>query len=53
MKRSWDKPELIVLVRRKSDEVILANCQLSSGRPDAAFMICWKLRFIDCDYQCN
>jgi hypothetical protein len=30
MKKLWDNPELTVLVRRKSDEVILSNCH-SSG----------------------
>lgn len=31
MKRSWEKPEMIVLLRRKSDELILAGCKDSSG----------------------
>jgi hypothetical protein len=30
MKKLWDNPELTVLVKRKSDEVILTNCK-SSG----------------------
>jgi len=34
MKRLWDKPELIVLMRRKSDEVILVVCKGGSGGPD-------------------
>ncbi len=31
MKSSWEKPEMIVLVKQKSDEVILADCKASSG----------------------
>jgi len=31
MKRSWEKPEMIVLLRRKSEEVILAHCKEGSG----------------------
>ncbi|MGA9189822.1 MAG: hypothetical protein WB014_14960 [Methanosarcina sp.] len=34
MKRSWNKPEMIVLVRRKSDEVILASCKEYGGGAD-------------------
>jgi hypothetical protein len=33
MKSSWEKPELVVLVRRKPDEVILATCRTSGGGP--------------------
>jgi|GEM_PF-1960038 len=33
MKQLWDNPELTVLVKRKSDEVILAGCKESSGGP--------------------
>lgn len=31
MKKSWGKPELIVLVRRRSDEVILMGCKEGSN----------------------
>ena len=31
MKKVWIRPELKVLVRRKSDEVILTNCSSSGG----------------------
>jgi hypothetical protein len=31
MKSSWEKPEMIVLVKQKSDEEILADCKVSSG----------------------
>ncbi len=31
MKKLWGKPEITVLVRRKSDEVILAGCKDSIG----------------------
>jgi hypothetical protein len=34
MERSWEKPEMIVLVSRKTDEVILATCK-GSGAPAA------------------
>ncbi len=31
MKRSWIKPELIVLTSRKSDERMLSGCKVSLG----------------------
>lgn len=31
MKQIWDKPEMIVLMRKKSDEVILSDCKNSAG----------------------
>jgi hypothetical protein len=40
MKSSWEKPELIVLVRRKADEIILAGCKASSGGPDWVYSGC-------------
>jgi hypothetical protein len=33
MTKHWERPELIVLIRRKSDEVILQGCRESSGGP--------------------
>ena len=40
MNNSWKKPELTVLVRRKSDEIILAGCRMSSGGPDWVYSGC-------------
>jgi len=31
MKRSWKKPEIIVLMRKKADEALLAFCKEGSG----------------------
>jgi hypothetical protein len=42
MKRSWDKPEMIVLVKRKSDEIILAGCKMSGGNPSYFNASCAK-----------
>jgi hypothetical protein len=36
MKKLWDNPELTVLVKRKSDEVILASCKEYGGDANVA-----------------
>lgn len=40
MKILWNKPELVVLVRRKADEVILTNCKESSGGSSSQILVC-------------
>lgn len=40
MTRNWEKPEIIVLIRRKSDEVILQGCRESSGGPTISHTGC-------------
>lgn len=34
MKEGWNKPELVVLVRRMSDEVLGATCKSSGNDPN-------------------
>jgi hypothetical protein len=31
MKRSWARPEMVILSRKRSDEFILASCKEGSG----------------------
>ena len=33
MKNSWKRPELVVLIRKRPDEVILQTCREGSGDP--------------------
>jgi len=35
-KKSWSKPELIVLTRSNPEEMVLVNCKMATGVPDAA-----------------
>lgn len=34
MKRSWARPEMVILSRKRSDEFILGSCKEGSGNPD-------------------
>lgn len=40
MKKQWNSPELLILTKRRSDEVILALCKEGSGGPETTFMEC-------------
>jgi hypothetical protein len=43
MKGKWEKPEMVVLVKRKSDEVILQGCKDSNGDPGGRKDACRKI----------
>ena len=44
MKKSWKKPELTVLVRTRTEEMILGGCKnaLTSGDPHTAYGNCQR-----------
>ena len=50
-KKLWAKPQLVVLVRSKPEEVVLVSCkgaypnQTSAGGPGS--------EFFSCSYKCN
>jgi hypothetical protein len=52
-KRPWQKPELIVLVRSRPEEAVLANCKFDTthGGPDVSFGAC-ELNLTDCGLSC-
>ncbi|MBN1996265.1 hypothetical protein JW935_01850 [candidate division KSB1 bacterium] len=54
MKRKWDKPELVVLVRGKAEESVLAACKsLGAGPGDNGPATLVSLCMIaDCTPQC-
>lgn len=53
MTKLWEKPELIILVRRKSDEVILQLCKESGGGPANAYGMCLGNIAGECTPHCS
>jgi len=45
-KENWGKPKLIVIVRGRPEEMILAGCKVSgvSGTPGGVYLACRKFR---------
>lgn len=50
MRKLWMKPELTILVKRKSDEVILSGCKDSIGGANTKNGVCL---LGNCDGPCN
>ncbi len=50
-KKAWVTPELIVLVRSKPEESVLANCKLMGTGPGAG-LSWWDCTQIACSSQC-
>ncbi len=50
MKKAWEKPKLVVLVRGNSEEMILTNCkgQYGSGDPSSIFNACQYNPCLEC-----
>ncbi len=36
IKPKWEKPRLVILIRGKPEEMVLAACKMSSGGPKSA-----------------
>jgi len=53
MKKSWEKPELIILARSHPEEAILAACKLNTGfgAANINYVGCWY--DLDGDYVCD
>ena len=43
MKKSWNKPELTVLVRTRPEEAILGLCKAGAGGPGDGIYLGWIL----------
>jgi hypothetical protein len=54
-KKKWAKPELLVLVRGRPEESILAACKyaLGTGTPSTAYFHCMETGSLSCDTDCS
>jgi hypothetical protein len=51
MKKTWNKPQLVVLVRSKTEEAVLVTCKSGqagggaalNGSPSTTFLICTRV----------
>jgi hypothetical protein len=40
-RKQWQKPELVVLVRSKPEEAVLASCKLNTAGPTLGYLNCY------------
>lgn len=51
-KKQWQKPELVVLVRNKPEEVVLAACKFTSMAGWMSYnSSCWATKY--CTFTCD
>lgn len=55
MKKTWEKPKLIILLKGRPEELVLANCKGTSfaGGRNNQFNACLRIRFFFCFGNCN
>ncbi len=54
MSKRWQKPELVVLVRGKAEESVLAACKSLGSEPgdNGPAATVWRCMITDCSPQC-